>query len=242
MRKNLFKNLLENITLEYHLTLNPDLWKKDILKTDVRNKILEFANYFINYAKIDTLIVTDIIITGGNVNFNYTKYSDIDVHIVVDKSNIKDKDSFTELMDDKKNMWLNTYKDIEIEGYSVEPYVQDKDERIPDNQGSFSILRNKWLTKPKYLKGLDFNKNKHLEKKADSFEKKINFVLNNGTLEDVHNLKEEIKNMRNEGIKQHGEFSFENLLFKELRNRGLLDKINNYKTKLVTKELSLPKE
>ena len=40
-------------------------------------------------------------------------------------------------------------------------------------------------------------------------------------------------------IAKGGEFSFENLVFKELRNRGYLDKINKYEQGLKDKALSL---
>jgi len=45
--------------------------------------------------------------------------------------------------------------------------------------------------------------------------------------------------MRTAGLKRAGEFSTENLVFKELRNQGYLDKMVNYMTSRQDKELSL---
>ena len=45
--------------------------------------------------------------------------------------------------------------------------------------------------------------------------------------------------MRAASIAKGGEFSFENLVFKELRNRGYLDKMNRYEQSLKDKALSL---
>jgi tRNA splicing endonuclease len=52
-------------------------------------------------------------------------------------------------------------------------------------------------------------------------------------------LKTKFKNMRTAGLQRFGEFSRENLVFKELRNRGYIDKMNKYEASLKDKELSL---
>jgi hypothetical protein len=45
--------------------------------------------------------------------------------------------------------------------------------------------------------------------------------------------------MRFAGLKKAGEFSVENLVFKELRNRGYLDKVNDYILSTQDENLSL---
>jgi hypothetical protein len=45
--------------------------------------------------------------------------------------------------------------------------------------------------------------------------------------------------MRGAGIARAGEFSYENLLYKELRNRGYIDKMNKYLEKIRSREYSL---
>ena len=52
-------------------------------------------------------------------------------------------------------------------------------------------------------------------------------------------LKAKIYNMRGAGIAKGGEFSFENLVFKELRNRGYLDKMAKYEKTKKDQQLSL---
>jgi hypothetical protein len=54
-----------------------------------------------------------------------------------------------------------------------------------------------------------------------------------------HNLKEKLREMRGAAIKKGGEFSFENLVFKELRNRGYLEKMSNYEKAQQDQALSL---
>ena len=45
--------------------------------------------------------------------------------------------------------------------------------------------------------------------------------------------------MRIAGLKQSGEFSIENIVFKELRNLGYIDHINDHITSNQDKDLSL---
>ena len=52
-------------------------------------------------------------------------------------------------------------------------------------------------------------------------------------------LKGRLKGMRSAAIEKGGESAPENLVFKELRNRGYLDKMNDYLRNLEDKDLSL---
>jgi hypothetical protein len=45
--------------------------------------------------------------------------------------------------------------------------------------------------------------------------------------------------MRAASISKNGEFGQDNLIFKELRNRGYLDKMSKYETSIKDQELSL---
>ena len=52
-------------------------------------------------------------------------------------------------------------------------------------------------------------------------------------------LKEKFKEMRTGSIAKYGEFSHGNLIFKELRNLGYLDKMNDYIKSKQDQNLSL---
>jgi hypothetical protein len=71
--------LSEDLTLRYHNTLNQKLFDGETLKPEVRITLINIAKAWQKSAMIPDSIVKDIIFTGGNANFNYTKYSDIDV-------------------------------------------------------------------------------------------------------------------------------------------------------------------
>ena len=55
----------------------------------------------------------------------------------------------------------------------------------------------------------------------------------------LNKLKEKIRTMRGSAIQRGGEFALENLVFKELRNRGYLDKLSKYIRTIEDKNLSL---
>src|SRR5258706_5541806 len=63
--------------------LNPQFWNKDEkLKSPVRAALLKIALEFIKYCKMDDKKFMDILFVGSNANYNYTPYSDVDLHIL----------------------------------------------------------------------------------------------------------------------------------------------------------------
>jgi hypothetical protein len=60
--------------------LNPKIWdlKNGIatMNSEVREKLLETSNIFIDSLGVD-VIITDIIMIGSLVNYNWSKYSDM---------------------------------------------------------------------------------------------------------------------------------------------------------------------
>jgi len=58
------------ISLQYHDELNPKLWDDKKLKPEVRTALLKFADTWADYASIPKNLIQDIIMVGGNVNYN----------------------------------------------------------------------------------------------------------------------------------------------------------------------------
>ena len=227
------------ISLEYHSELNPKLWDGAKLKTEVREALLKFGYTWAKFAKIPENTILDVIMTGGNANYNYTPKSDIDVHLVIDRNALGSNREFVdEYLQDKKVLWTLTH-DIKILGYSLEPYAQDNTERYPENQGVYSLKNSRWIQFPN--KGnYDWQNDLGLKRKVIFYKHLIDSIINNKMgISTVNDLKAKIKNMRSAAIAKGGEFSFENLVFKELRNRGYLDKLNKYEQTMKDKELSL---
>ena len=228
------------LSLQYHENLNPKLWDDHELKDDVRKKLLEIAEKWQEYARIPDSAVHDIVITGGNVNRNYTDLSDIDVHFLIDTKDIpiKDPELLEDYMKAKKDLWARNH-DIRVKGYPIELYAQDINKETPSSQGVFSILNNQWVVEPENLH-LDFNNDFNLRAKVREHMRKIDSVIdNNESLEAAKAAKRKITELRGESIKQSGEFAIPNLVFKELRNRGYLQKISDYIKEREDRALSL---
>lgn len=236
-----FKKHLEeatNLTLQYHDSLNPSLWEENKLKEDVRNKLLQIADVWTKFAKIPADAVEDILLVGGNANFNYTPYSDIDLHILIDKDKIADcPEILDEYLRDKKQLWSHSH-DIKIYDHDVEIYAQDISEQVPANQGSYSILSNNWLNAPKQEE-VNLDDPEIQLKVADYITKIESMIGSNASDESFDKLKKKFKEMRSSGLKKSGEFSVENLVFKELRNLGYFDKVNDYVRSRQDQNLSL---
>jgi predicted nucleotidyltransferase len=223
----------------YHDQLNPSLWDKNNIKPDIREKMEQIAHAFIKSLKLPELKVTDIILTGSAANFNWTKQSDIDLHIVADLTNIRKVNP--DLLDDylfaKKANWNNTHS-IKIYGFDVELYVQDEKESHASS-GVYSILKDKWITKPKYQKPTIDDSSVKI--KAAALMDLIDSHIENdcSDIDDVEKTKEKIKKFRQSGLSSGGEFSIENLVFKTLRNNGYLRKLSDCYIAAIDKALSL---
>jgi hypothetical protein len=227
------------ISLEYHNQLNPQLWSGDKLKSSVRTSLLKFIDAWREYANIPKSLVQDIIMTGGNANYNYTSKSDIDVHLIVDRNRLgPNRAMIDDYLQDKKVLWTMTHK-INVYGYPLEPYAQDPVKEYPKGQGIYSLKFDKWVQKPMYG-NYDFKNDKILKQKVSHYMHTIDKMIKSKMdLDKFKHLKDKIRDMRGAAIQKGGEFSHENLVFKELRNRGYLDKMSKYEKTLQDRSLSL---
>lgn len=234
------KYLIESatLTLQYHDELNFKLWKNEKLRSDVSNKLMMIARTWAGFAKIPPKAIKDVILVGGNANFNYTPYSDIDLHVVVDMDKIPEcKQLLDEYLRDKKQLW-GLVHDIKIYGHDVELYAQDKNTPYTKDQGVYSIKQDKWLVQPT-KKEVNLN-DPAIKRKVEQYIEKIDTLIETSAEEETFEaLKTKFREMRGAALKQGGEFSVENLVFKELRNLGYLDKVTEYLRSKQDQRLSL---
>lgn len=112
--------------IEKHEELNPLLFENDELKPEIKEAIEKIVNQFIEDLKTDgvKIEVKDIILVGSNVSYNYTKDSDLDIHIIVDKDTLDcDPEIYTLLYGAYRSLFNKNY-DITIKGIPVEIYVE----------------------------------------------------------------------------------------------------------------------
>jgi peptidoglycan hydrolase-like protein with peptidoglycan-binding domain/predicted nucleotidyltransferase len=228
-------------------SLNPKIWvKKDneiVMNPKVREKLLEVANDFIEYLKVD-VVVTDIIMTGSLANFNWSSFSDVDLHIVADFSQFPEEqlDLYKELFTLKKTLY-NEKHDITIYGYDVELYVQNETE-AHFSSGVYSVLYNEWSNKPK-KENVKIDTSL-IKTKTNQWMDIIDGVIKNASDEPIDNArqiikkyKDKLKKYRTCGLEKQGEYSDENLVFKVLRRNGYIEKLHDFENKLVDKTYTL---
>lgn len=216
------------ITLQYHNELNPLLFDGDKLKSDVRRKLLNIADAWREYAKIPQGAVDKVICVGGNMNYNYTDQSDLDVHLLIDKSKIRiPPEILDDWLWDRKAMWGKTHN-ITIHGIPIELFAQDIDEKWPADQGIYDLTHDEWMITPNDLH-LDFTSGKFLKiaKNANAYRKEIDDAIEDNNINKLTSLKVRFMKMRVRGLTHGGEFSLDNLIYKELRNTGALDRMNS---------------
>ncbi len=154
---------LKSILSSFHLQdeLNPKIWElpneramsdpkgqTETMVPKVRERLLEIAYEFIEFLGVD-VIVSDVVMTGSLANYNWSQYSDVDLHIIADFEQFTEKELplYEELFKLKKTLF-NDKHNIKIYGYDVELYVQDESESH-FSSGEYSVLFNEWITEPK---------------------------------------------------------------------------------------------
>jgi murein DD-endopeptidase MepM/ murein hydrolase activator NlpD/predicted nucleotidyltransferase len=236
--------------------LNPKIWylpkekymgdpdgQSYMMNPKVRNRLLEIANEFVNFLDVD-IIVSDVLMTGSLANYNWSKYSDIDLHILTDFNQFSKKELplYEELFRLKKTIY-NDKHDITIYGYDVELYVQNESESH-FSSGVFSVLNDEWLVTPK-KENIKIDK-KLIKSKAQQWMNIIDGVVENiedESIEEANKIlkkyKEKLKKYRTCGLEKGGEYSDENIVFKILRRNGYIEKLYNSQNKHSDKLLSL---
>ncbi len=229
--------------------LNPKIWDEpkngDVkLDDDVREKLLDISYEFMEFLGVD-LIISDITMTGSLSNYNWSEYSDVDLHILADFEQFSEtgKPLYDELFRLKKTLF-NSEHDISIYGYEVELYVQNENEPHASS-GVYSVLFDEWVVKPSNDGNHSVDK-ESITKKSKRWMETIDTILDNikdGSIEEmtdkVRMLKDKLKKFRSCGLEEGGEYSDENLVFKALRRNGYIGKIFDFQRKYIDKELTL---
>lgn len=216
--------------------LNPKIWDGFKIKSKIRKQLLDIANDFYDELDLDTPM-KDIILIGSLSNYNWShKYSDYDLHILLDFNDInEDTDLVRSYFDAIKKLWNDKY-DIFIEGYEVEIYVQDVGDPYISN-GIFSLLNNDWIAMPsknnfKIDEDEIRNKSKYIMSYIDDIEENFYNYTNEELDKKTDKVWKKIKKYRKEGLEEKdGEFSTGNFIFKLLRRNGYIGKLLSLKTK-----------
>ena len=217
--------------------LVPNIWENNKLDSRIRLKLLDIADDFWEFVNLTWVKPKNIILTGSICNFNWSSFSDIDLHLVVDFKEVDEKTEFVRsYLDSKKNEWNNEHENLNIFGHQVELYVQDIDETL-ESDGIYDLEENDWIKEPKpdEIKPIELNKFSIKDKAAkimtiiddmyDAFSSTDDSYKVRKIGDDASYLWKKIKSMREISLDKDGESGNGNIVYKIMRRHGYLDKL-----------------
>jgi predicted nucleotidyltransferase len=236
------KNIISSFKVQKEL--NPDIWLMDDegykMRPEIRDSLLKIVEDYEEFVDID-LDIEDIILTGSLSNFNWSEFSDVDLHILID---FEDPSESIEkkYLDSRRIIW-NSLRDVNVKGFESEIYVQDSKEQHFAS-GMYSVMYNDWVVEPEEKEVvLDpkkiLSKSKQWMDMIDQIEDNMERTSPNELMSTVDDLKRRLKKYRGAGLADKGEYSYENLTFKFLRRNGYIGKLMGLKNKLIDKSLTL---
>jgi hypothetical protein len=220
----------------YNRQLSPVAWSGDELRLPVKVALLRAAKFFTDYLDIPDFRVIDVVLTGSMANYNYTKFSDFDLHVVTSYAELECDDLAEAFYRAKKSIW-NDRHDITIGGHDVELYVEDV-EQPPVSAGVYSLLQDRWLKRPEYNPpSID---DRAINLKVADLAKQIDVAVDRADdPADISRITDKLRKMRRSGLDTTGEFGVENLTYKILRNLGYLDKLETEFNKQQDRAISI---
>jgi hypothetical protein len=220
-------------TIELHSELNPQLWVGEDLESPVQVALLRIAREFYEFLDFDAPL-EDIQITGSQANYTYSKYSDIDLHLIVNYKNVTCDQPVEAMFDAKRRLWKERH-DITIHGIPVEVYVEDTNK--PVTGSSYSILNDAWIRRPKKIHA--HWDDSEISRETLIWLEHIKDALASQDLERIEKTKEDLGHYRRAGLRDQGEFGSHNLAYKNLRNLGVVSLLMQALTHLEDRDLSI---
>ncbi len=223
--------------------LNPKIWNDFELDKEVRQQLLTIAQDFFDKIELETEVV-DIALCGSLCNYNWSeKYSDYDLHIIIDFSDVDENyDLVEKACDYAKKVW-NSQHEIKIKGYEVEVAIQDDEDLNKAIDGGrmggvYSLMKDKWIKRPERAdfepdEKLISEKAKTIMMQVDDIEEESEEDKYEAFDSKISKVWKKIKDYRQSGLEsESGEYSVGNLVFKLLRRNGYIGKIMELKRKL----------
>lgn len=217
--------------------LHPKFWSDGKLSSRVRLRLMDIADDFIKELSVDWVKPKDVILTGSIANYNWSRYSDVDIHVIVDFKKVYPRK--TEFVDDyfkaKREIWNDEHEDLKIFGFPIEISVEDSNVSNPSS-GRYSLYKNKWIAEPDDFQDATINQ-EFVKKKAMEIMTQLDGLEKRLSNEDdkvrcgkygnkAHKIFDKLRKMRSDGLtSSKREMSSGNIIYKIIRRAGYLDKI-----------------
>lgn len=202
--------------IERHQELNPLVWSSpDRIDPQLRRALLATAREFWHYLDVQATII-DIILTGSQANYLYTPASDLDLHIIVPFQHVECAEPVKAMFDAKRRLWKEEH-DIKYRGIPVECYVEDS--RHPVKGSSYSLMRDRWVHRPEPVRGA---MPPGVERVTAAWTRVIAHAIRERNRELLYEIRQMLGEYRRIGLARDGEMSRANIVFKTLRNNGVI--------------------
>jgi hypothetical protein len=84
-------------------TLNPEVWQNENqIKSNLKELLIKIANDYYKTLKLN-IPISDITLTGSLANYNWSKYSDFDIHILIDTKKFGEKEELIKELEEEIN-------------------------------------------------------------------------------------------------------------------------------------------
>ena len=217
-----------------HRDLNPKFWQDDVLRPEVRQSLIRVARAFLESSDIDSNLVRDLELVGSMAGWNWHSASDCDLHIKIDWHQIRcDSDPETWLRRTQR-LW-NLEHDIWIRAHEVEVYLEDPETSVLGTR--YSIMRDQWIVHPRDLP--QSPKDPETADVLRSRLRQIQRVLDKPTETRVQIMIDQLKQDRRLALRQGGQTAAGNLVYKQLRNWGILQSLRRLALALEDRRLGL---
>lgn len=226
--------------------LEERFWKDKKLDSRIRLHLLDIADDFWDYVGISWVEPEQILLVGSICSYNWSRYSDVDLHILVDFSKVHKKKEFVQsYFDDKKIMWNEHHKNLKIFGYNIELYVQDIDADNTSN-GIYDLEKDEWVKEPErsvlkpigckrdYIKSTSAKFITQIEKLQEKYKTEKDSHKLDELSKECETLFDKLKLMRKSSLKD-GEMAPGNIIWKVLRRTKFLDILLDLRDKLYDK-------
>jgi len=218
--------------VELHPSLNPLIWDNYSLRPKVRDGLLKIAREFFKFLEVP-VEVKDIIITGSQCSYTYTRFSDLDLHIIVPYDTVTCDQPVEELFDTKRKLWKLRHN-ITVHGIPVECYAEDH--ARPVKGSSYSLLKDTWVQKPTQP---DREPAQDIDRVCLAWVTLITQAVQDKDLAGLKTIKELLSKYRKEGLSKTGELGRANVVFKTLRNSGVIGQLMQATLELEDRKLSV---
>jgi hypothetical protein len=215
-------------TLQVSTTLYPPLWSKDKLSPAAKSQLIRIAEWALTDLNIPNAKMEDATISGSIANFNYSSFSDVDLHIFINIDHVENPRMVEAYMRTYSTVW-NAEHEITLFGLPVNIFVKNA-HGTELSAGIYSVMKSQWIRKPKPMK-LEVTREEVLAVTlpyADKIETALdNYEKNPGAAPcaSYSGLRTDLRKFRKKHLEKDGELGVGNLAYKVLRRAGLINRL-----------------